>query len=189
MSVPSSEDLTQILQSWSKGDQQALDKLIPIVYDELRRLAHHYMIRERPGHTLQTTALVHEAYLRLIDQRNANWQNRAHFFAIAAQIMRRILVDQFRSNRAAKHGGLAQQLSFDEAIGVSNERDVDLQLLDEALIDLAALDKQQSMVVELRIFGGLTVQETAEVLQISPTTVKREWRMAKAWLYNQISSK
>jgi RNA polymerase sigma factor (TIGR02999 family) len=189
MSVPPSEDLTQILQSWSKGDQQALEILIPRVYDELRRLAHYFMVRERPGHTLQTTALVHEAYLRLIDQRNANWQNRAHFFAIAAQIMRRILVDQFRSNRAAKHGGVAQKLSFDEAINVSNEPDVDLQLLDEALNDLATLDKQQSMVVELRLFGGLTVQETAEVLQISPTTVKREWRMAKAWLYNQISNK
>jgi RNA polymerase sigma factor (TIGR02999 family) len=183
MMTPSPEEVTQWLIAWSQGDQAALDKLMPLVYDELHRLAHHYMSRERPDHTLQTTALVHEAYLRLVDQTHVRWQNRAHFFGIAANLMRQILVNHALRHRAAKRGGAAYKLTLDEAVAVSEEPDVDLLALDEALTRLAALDARQARIVELRFFGGLTVEETAEVLNVSPATVKREWNVAKAWLH------
>jgi RNA polymerase sigma factor (TIGR02999 family) len=178
-----------MLVDWSRGDQQALAELMPLVYDELRQIAARYLRREHPGHTLQTTALVHEAYLRLIDQKHVNWQNRAHFFGIAAQMMRRILVDHARGQRTDKRGGGATKLSLDEAIGLAEEREVDLVALDDALTNLAAMDAQQSRIVELRFFGGLTVEEVAEVIGVSPATVKREWSMAKAWLYRELGKK
>lgn len=184
--TPSPKDVTQLLLDWRDGNKEALDKLIPLVYDELRRLADHYLRRERPDHTLQATALVHEAYFRLVDQRNVDWQNRAQFFGIAAGLMRRILLEHARSHRAAKRGGDKQKLSLDEAMGLSKERDVDLVALDEALDLLAALDPRQSRIVELRFFGGLTIEETAEVLGVSPITVHREWRVTKAWLLREI---
>ena len=187
MTTPS-RHVTDLLIEWGKGDQDALNQLMPLVYDELHRLASRYLRHERPGHTLQTTALVHEAYLKLVDQRNANWQNRVHFFAAAAQMMRRILVDYARSRRAFKRGGDYLRLSLDEAAISSEEKDADLLALNEALNTLAAIDAQQSRVVELRVFGGLTVEETAEALGISPRTVKREWSMAKAWLHRQIKN-
>jgi RNA polymerase sigma factor (TIGR02999 family) len=183
---PSPSEVSRLLLNWSQGDRAALDKLVPLVHDELRRLARHFMRREREGHTLQTTALVNEAYVRLIDQRSVRWQNRAHFFAIAAQLMRRILVDHARSRRYAKRGGDARQVSFDEAAIVSPERGAELVAVDDALTDLAARDPRKSQIVELRFFGGLNIEETAEVLGISPTTVQREWRSAKAWLYQAI---
>ncbi len=186
MAIPSRKDVTDLLIDWSKGDQEALNKLMPLVYDELHRLASRYLRHERPGHTLQTTALVHEAYLKLVDERNANWQNRVHFFAAAAQVMRHVLVDYARSRRASKRGGDYCRLSLDEARISSEEKDADLLALNDALNNLAAIDPQQSRVVELRVFGGLTVEETAEALGISPRTVKREWSMAKAWLHKQI---
>jgi RNA polymerase sigma factor (TIGR02999 family) len=181
------QDITELLVDWSKGDREALNKLTPLVYDELHRLASRYLRHERANHTLQTTALVHEAYLRLVDQRNANWQNHVQFFAVAAQLMRRILVDYARSHGAAKRGGGYAKLSLDEAMIVSKEKSADLMALDEALNSLAAIDPEQSRVVELRVFGGLTVEETAEALGVSPRTVKREWSMAKAWLHRQIT--
>jgi RNA polymerase sigma factor (TIGR02999 family) len=183
---PSPDEVSRLLLNWSKGDRTALDKLVPLVYDELRRLARHFMRREREGHTLQTTALVNEAYMRLIDQRSVSWQNRAHFFAIAAQLMRRILVDHARSRRYAKRGGEARQVSLDEVAIVSRERGAELVAVDDALTDLAAHDPRKSQIVELRFFGGLNIEETAEVLGISPTTVQREWRSARAWLYQAI---
>ena len=183
---PSPDEVTRLLLDWSQGDRAALDKLVPLVYDELRRLARHFMRQERVGHTLQTTALVNEAYVRLIDQRSVSWQNRAHFFAVAAQLMRRILVDHARSRRYAKRGGDARQVSFDEAAIVSRERGAELVAVDDALTDLAARDPRKSQIVELRFFGGLNIEETAEVMGISPTTVQREWRSAKAWLYQAI---
>jgi RNA polymerase sigma factor (TIGR02999 family) len=186
MAIPSRTNVTGLLVDWSKGDQEALNKLMPLVYDELRRLASRYLRHERPGHTLQTTALVHEAYLKLVDQKDANFQNRVQFFAVAAQVMRHILVDYARSRRAFKRGGDYCRLSLDEAVLSSEEKDADLLTLHEALNSLAAIDPQQSRVVELRVFGGLTVKETAESLEISPRTVKREWSMAKAWLHRQI---
>lgn len=182
----SASDVTQLLLKWSDGDQEALDQLMPLVYTELRRLADRYLRRERPGHTLQATALVHEAYVQLIDQRNVRWQNRAHFFGIAANLMRQILVQYARSHRAAKRGGSGYKLSLDEAAGVSREPDMDLVALDDALNTLAAIDPQQSRIVELRFFGGLTIEETAQVLGISPATVKREWTVAKAWLRSEM---
>jgi RNA polymerase sigma factor (TIGR02999 family) len=178
--------VTELLADWTDGDQEALDKLIPLVYDELRRLASRQLRRERPEHTLQTTALVHEAYLRLVGQRNANWQNRAQFFGVAAQLMRRILVDYARTHKASKRGGNYRRISLSEGAILTEERDTDLTELDEVLDRLAGIDPQQSRVVELRIFGGLTVEETAEVMGISPRTVKREWSMARAWLHQQI---
>ena len=171
------------------GDDGALGELLPLVYAELRRLAAGYLRRERPGHTLQPTALVNEAYLRLVDQTQVRWQNRAHFLGVAAQMMRRILVDHVRGQRAEKRGGEIQKLSLDENIDVSGERAADLVALDEALKRLAELDPQKSRIVELRFFGGLSVEETAEVLGVSAPTVKRQWRMAKAWLYGQVSRK
>lgn len=172
---------------WSNGDQSALERLTPLVYTELRRLAARYLRRERTGHTLQSTALVHEAYLRLIDQNRVQWQNRAHFFGVAAQLIRRILVDHARNRNAHKRGAGAVKLALDEAIALPQQRDLDLVALDDALETLAKLDPQQARVVELRFFTGLSVEETAEVLQISPATVKREWTAAKAWLYREIS--
>lgn len=160
---------------------------MPLVYDELRYLASRYLKHERSDHTLQTTALVHEAYIRLIDQHQVTWQNRAHFFGVAAQMMRRILVDHARGQHADKRGGGAQKLSLDEAIGLAQEREVDLIALDEALTTLATLDPQQSLIVEMRFFGGLSVEEVAEALSISRSTVKRDWSMAKAWLLLQIT--
>jgi RNA polymerase sigma factor (TIGR02999 family) len=183
MAKPSPGEVTQLLIAWGNGDQSALDKLMPLVYDELHRLAHHYMSRERPGHTLQTTALIHEAYLRLVDQTHARWQNRAHFFGIAANVMRQILVNYALRHRAAKRGGAVYKLTLDEAAGLSEEPNVDLLALDEALTRLAALDPRQARIVELRFFGELTIEETAEVLKVSPATVKREWNIAKAWLH------
>jgi RNA polymerase sigma factor (TIGR02999 family) len=185
--TPSSHIVTQMLQEWSdSGDREALDKLIPIVYDELRRQASRHLRHERPGHTLQTTGLVHEAYLRLIDQKDVRWQNRAHFFAIAAELMRRILVDHARKQRAAKRGGTALKLTLNEALNSAGERDIDLIAVDEALTKLAALDQQQSRVVELRFFSGLSVDETAEAMGISPRTVKRDWSVAKAWIRREL---
>lgn len=160
---------------------------MPLVYDELRHLASRYLRHERSGHTLQTTALVHEAYIRLIDQRQVSWQNRAHFYGIAAQMMRRILVDHARGQQADKRGGGAQKLSLDEAIGLAQEREVDLIALDEALTTLATLDPQQSLIVEMRFFGGLSVEEVAEALSVSRSTIQRDWSMAKAWLLLQIT--
>ena len=182
----SSDEVTRLLRDWSGGDQQALERLMPLIYTELRQLAHRCLHRERPGHTLQTTALVHEAYLKLIDQRDARWQNRAHFFAIAAQAMRRILVDSARRHTALKRGGPAENLSLDEAANVSVEPDPILLPLDEALGRLAEMDQQQGRIVELRYFGGLTIEETAEVLKLSKDTVKGEWAMARAWLRKEL---
>jgi RNA polymerase sigma factor (TIGR02999 family) len=187
MTTPYPQELTRLLVAWSNGDQAALDKLIPFVFEELRRLARRYMRRERPEHTLQTTALVNEAYLRLIDQRKVRWQNRAHFFAVAAQMMRRILIDHARNRRYVKRGGGGRLVSLDEAAVVSEERAAELLALDDALTALASIDTQQSRIVELRFFGGLTIEETAEVLAVSPATVKRDWNSAKAWLYREIS--
>ena len=185
--TPSSSNVTQMLHDWSHGDREVLDKLVPVVYEELRRQAARYLRRERPGHTLQTTALIHEAYIRLIDQKNVHWQNRAHFFAISAQLMRRILVDHARSRQAAKRGGSDIKLPLEEAMIASEGREVDLVALDEALERLAAIDPQQSRVVELKFFSGLSVEETAEVLGVSTRTVKRDWNVAKAWLRREIS--
>ena len=185
---PSKEDVTQLLVAWGNGNQAALDKLMPLVHEELRRLAHYYMRRERPGHTLQTSALVDEAYLRLIDQKNVHWQNRAHFFAISAQLMRRILVDHARSHHYAKRGGGAHKVSLDEAMMVSREPGPHLIALDEALTSLADIDPRKSEIVEMRFFGGLSVEETADALKLSPRTVMREWSMAKAWLYRTLSN-
>ncbi len=187
MSASSPKEVTQLLLDWSHGDKAALDKLMPLVYDELRRLAHHYMGRERPGHTLQTTALVNEAYLRLVDQRSVQWQNRAHFFGIASQMMRRILVDHARSLHYKKRGGDLRQVSLDEALFVSEQRAADVLALDDALTALAQFDQRKSQIVEMRFFGGLSIEETAEVLGVSPGTVMRDWTLAKAWLHREIS--
>src|SRR3977135_787907 len=178
--------LTELLSDWQQGDQQALAKLTPLVYDELRRIAHRYVQRERNGHTLETTALVNEAYLRLAGQKNIGWQNRSHFFAFTAQVMRHILIDHARRRRYAKHGGGAAQVSLAEAELMSQERASELVALDEALAELAQLDPRKSRVVELRYFGGLGLAETAEVLEVSVMTVRRDWRAAKAWLYRRM---
>jgi RNA polymerase sigma factor (TIGR02999 family) len=182
------ENITQILQDLSAGDRRAADRLFPFVYDELRRLAAAYFSRERRDHTLQPTALVHEAYLRLIDQKSVEWQNRAHFFGVAANMMRRILVDHARAKATEKHGGSRTRITLDKSVSFQQKNDVDLVAIDEALTILAELDETQSQIVELRFFGGLTIEETAEVLKISPATVKREWAMAKAWLYDRLKS-
>jgi RNA polymerase sigma factor (TIGR02999 family) len=186
MATSSQPDVTRLLLEWSKGDRQSLDKLLPIVYQELRRIAQHYLQQERPDHTLQATALVHEAYLKLINTKAVRWENRAHFFAVSAQVMRHILVDLARQRRAQKRGG-GQKLALDEAVGVSDDPEaLNLVALDEALDRLAAVDARQSRIIELRYFGGLSTEETAEVLGISTRTVKREWRMARAWLHREI---
>ena len=184
----SSHEVTELLVDWANGNQSAADRLMPRVYDELRRLAHHYMKQERPGHTLQTSALVNEAYLRLIDQKQANWQNRAQFFGIAAQLMRRILVDYARRRRYQKRGGDAQQVDLDEALIVSPTRSAQVVALDESLNELAQFDPRKSQIVELRFFGGLSIEETAKVLGVSPGTVMRDWTLAKAWLRKEINS-
>lgn len=183
------DNVTKLLADWSNGNQQALEELLPLIYNELRHLAHGFLYRERPGHTLQTTALVHEAYLKLIDQRDARWQNRAHFFAIAAQAMRRILIDSARKRGAVKRGGPGEKVSLTEAAGISLEPDSALLALDEALVALAEIDPEQSRIVELRYFGGLTIEETAEVMKLSPATIKREWAMARAWLHQALTSR
>ena len=175
-----SQEITQLLLAWNEGDGQALDRLMPLVQDELHRLAHRYMAGERLGHPLQTTALINEAYLRLIDSSRVRWQNRAHFFAVSAQLMRRILVDVARARKKLKRGGDAIQVSLDEAMAISHEPGADLIALDEALKTLAAFDERKSKVVELRFFGGLTVEETAEVLKVSAVTVMRDWGLAKS---------
>ena len=186
--VQGPREVTQLLIRWSNGHREALTELTPLVYNELRGLANHYLRSERPDHTLQPTGLVHEAYLRLIDQTSVRWQNRAHFFGIAANLMRQILVNHALSHRAAKRGGTAVKITLDEAVAVAKQQDLDLVELDEALSRLATLDSQQSRIVELRFFGGLTIEETAEVLRISPATVKREWATAKAWLHCSLTT-
>jgi RNA polymerase sigma factor (TIGR02999 family) len=184
---PLSHNITHLLKEWSNGDEQALDQLTPLVYEELRHQAARYLQRERIGHTLQTTALVNEAYLRLIDARDLDWKNRAHFFAIAANLMRRVLVDYARRRDAHKRGGSSTiRLTLDEKIIAVNEIDVDLLAIDEALNKLAEIDSQQARIVELRFFSGLSVEETAQALGISPKTVKRDWSVARAWLRREI---
>ncbi len=180
--------MTRLLVAWGEGDTVALDQLMPLVYEELHRLAHQCMSRERPGHTLQTSGLVNEAYLRLVDQKNIHWQNRAHFFVIAARLMRRILVDYARKRGYAKRGGDARRVPLDEALIVSAERAADVVALDEALKSLAEIDPRKSQIVELRFFGGLSIEETAEVLAVSPGTIMREWTLAKAWLKRAVTS-
>jgi RNA polymerase sigma-70 factor, ECF subfamily len=184
---PSQQEVTQLLRHWSRGDEGALEKLIPLVQPELHRLAHHYMSRERIGHTLQTTALLNDAYLQLVDDPKRNWQNRTHFVAASAQLMRRIMVDHARERRALKRGAGAFQVTLDDVALVSEKRSEELLALDEALEKLAALDPRKSQIVELRYFGGLSVEEMAAFLKLSPRTVKREWRMAKVWLYRALS--
>ncbi len=181
-----SKDITRLLLAWGDGDQQALDQLMPFVYDELRRLAKGYMRHQRSDHTLQATALVNEAYLRLIDSSRVRWQNRTHFFAISAQLMRRVLVDFARAKNAEKRGGREQQVSFDEALPASFEKESELLALDEALKELAALDERQSRIVEMRYFGGMTEEEIAEALGISTRTVRRDWTVARAWLFREL---
>jgi RNA polymerase sigma factor (TIGR02999 family) len=176
-----------LLVAWSKGDRSALDALTPLVHEELQRLAHHYMNRERAGHSLQTTALVNEAYLKLIDQKHVEFHSRSQFFALAATLMRHILVDHARSRHYLKHGGGATRVSFDKALIVSAERNDNLVELDEALVRLAGIDARKSKVVELRFFGGLSVEETAAALDVSAVTVMREWKLAKAWLYHELN--
>jgi len=183
----SSNAVTALLVRWREGDPQALEALMPLVYDELRRLAHYYLQRERPEHTLQSTALVHEAYLRLAGQNPPQWQNRAHFFGIAAHLMRQILVEYSRGHNAAKRGGSACKLTLDEAMALPTKVDVDVVALDRALTELSELDAQQGRIVELRFFGGLTIEDTSEVLGISPATVKRDWTTARAWLHRAIT--
>jgi RNA polymerase sigma factor (TIGR02999 family) len=186
MPPPSPHEISQLLRAWSSGDEAALQQLIPLVYEELHRIARRYMGREREGHTLQTSALVNEAYLRLVDWKNVDWQNRAHFFAVSAQMMRRILVDFARNRRYLKRGGGALQVSLAEADGIALERGMDLVALDEALKSLAEVDQRKSEVVELRFFGGLSVEETAEFLKVSAETVMRDWKLAKVWLLREL---
>lgn len=184
--APESQDVTQLLQAWSDGDADALEQLTPVIHVELHRIAKRYMSKERVGHTLQTTALVNEAYVRLIDWKNARWQNRAHFFGVSAQLMRRILVD-FARSRPRVEKEEVKHVSLDEAFVISSERDADLIELDEALTLLAKLDPRKAQVVELRFFGGLSVDETAEVMKLSSITIIREWNKAKAWLYRELN--
>jgi RNA polymerase sigma factor (TIGR02999 family) len=182
-------DVTQLLVNWSRGDQAALDQLLPLVYGELRRLASAYLRRERSNHTLQSTALVHEAFLRMVSQQDVQWKNRAHFYGIAAQMIRRILVDYARSQHAEKRGAGAVKLELDEAMGVAHSTpEIDLLGLNDALDRLAALDERQSRVVELRFFAGLSIEETAEVMHLSPASIKREWQTARAWLFREMSA-
>ena len=184
--VVAASEVSRLLLAWSGGDQCALEKLAPIVYDELRRLAHRYMRRERPGHSLQSTALVNEAYIRLVDYRRMDWQGRAHFFSVAAQAMRRILVEHAR-RKNQKRGGGVQRVCLDDAVEVGGGQSRDLVALDEAMNMLALVDARKSRVVEMRFFGGLSIEETAEVLEVSPITVKREWRAARAWLHHELA--
>jgi RNA polymerase sigma-70 factor (ECF subfamily) len=183
-----SQEITQLLLAWNEGDGQALDRLMPLVQDELHRLAHRYMAGERPGHPLQTTALINEAYLRLIDSSRVRWQNRSHFFAVSAQLMRRILVDVARARTKQKRGGDVVQVSLDEAMVVTREPGADLIALDDALTTLATFDERKSRIIELRFFGGLSVEETADVLKVSAATVLRDWGLAKAWLLRELKT-
>ncbi len=183
------QDVTGLLRAWSAGHAQALEQLTPLVYEELHRRAHWHMARERSGQTLQTTALVHETYLRLVDLNGVSWRDRAHFFALASRLIRRVLIDAARARASLKRGGGAAETTFDETLVVSGEPRADLLALDQALNALAALDRRKSEVVELRFFGGLTVEEAADVLQVSPETVKRDWKLAKAWLQRELRSK
>jgi RNA polymerase sigma factor (TIGR02999 family) len=187
--MPSPEEVTQLLAEWGRGSQAALDRLMPLVYAELHRMASRFMGAQKPGHTLQPTALINEAYVRLASDDGREWENRAHFFGVAAMSMRHVLVDHARNRRATKRGSGTPLLSLDEAIVISDERTADIIALDDALSELAKLNKRQSEVVELRYFGGLTVEETAQVTKTSPETVGRDWRAAKAWLYSQLSQR
>lgn len=188
MIPPSSHEITLLLKAWSSGDDEAMQRLVPVVYEQLWRQARRYMARERSGHTLQTTALVNEVYLRLIDCNSVNWHDRAHFFAVSAQLMRRILVDAARSRGIQKRGGGVVVLSLDEAPSVCNLPDPALVALDDAMVALAAVDERKSKTVELRFFGGLSVEETAQVLKVSEKTVVRDWRLAKAWLLREMGA-
>lgn len=181
--------VTQLLNDWRRGDKAALENLMPLIYQELRQIAARYLRRERANHTLQTTALVHEAYLRLMDQQEVHWQNRAHFFAIAAQMMRRILVNYARDHQTLKRGGHCHRVTLDEALAVEWHKDLDLVALDDALNLLAATDERKSRLIELRFFTGLSIEEAAEILEISVATAKRDWTLARAWLYQEISQK
>lgn len=181
-------DVTLLLKELTDGDENAPEVLLPLVYDELKRLAGGYMRNERDGHTLQATALVHEAYIRLVDWKSTGWQNRAHFFAVAAQMMRQILVDHARQNRAEKRGSGVPRLALDDAVSFAAENDIDLFALDEALTRLEKFDERQCRIIELRFFGGLTIEETSEVMKLSPATIKNEWTMARTWLYNQLKT-
>lgn len=187
MPTPSPQEVTQLLADWGKGDHSALDKLFPLVHSELRRIAQRQMSQERPGHTLQATALVNEAYLKLAGQQGFDWQNRAHFFAVCAQVMRHILIDHARAHARDKRGGGAIQVSLNEALVVAEDQAAHLMALDEALRVLERLDPQKGKIVELRYFGGLSIEEAAEVLNVSPRTVRREWQRAKAWLYRMMT--
>ena len=184
---PAPHEITRLLKDWSGGDSTALDRLIPLVYDELHRLAHQHMRRERAGHMLQTSALINEAYLRLVDQPELNLENRAHFFGVAARLMRQILVDEARKRNSAKRGGDAIQLSLTEATNVAQEQAANVVAVDDALKTLEGIDRRQSEIVELRFFGGLSIEETAKVLSVSPGTVMRDWTFARAWLRNEMS--
>ena len=186
--MSASHSVTQLLEQWNRGDPEALDKLMPLIYEELRKMARRHMGQQNPGHTLQTTALIHEAYLRMVKQKEKHFQNRAHFFGVAAQAMRHILVDYARARNAAKRGGAARPISLEEAALVTQERAAELVAFDDALKQLEELSKRQSRVVELRYFGGLSVQETAVVLEVSPDTVMRDWSMAKTWLHRALTS-
>ncbi len=185
----SQHEVTELLRKWRSGDKEALDKLTPLVYDELHRLAHQYINRERHGHTLQTTALVNEAYLRLVEQKDVEWENRAHFFAVSAQVMRHILVDYARQHASAKRGGNFQKVALDGEVIVSRERAAELVALDEAMQALHEIHPRRSKVVELRYFGGLNNREAAEVLKVSEVTIERDWRFAKAWLYRELQAR
>jgi RNA polymerase sigma factor (TIGR02999 family) len=185
--TPTPSTITRLLRAWSAGDAAAGDALMPLVYDELRRRARRYLRRERREHTLEPTALVHEAYMRLVDQREADWRNRTQFYAVAAVVMRRVLVDHARSHRAEKRGGSLFRVPLDEGMAQGEAREVDLMDLEEALVELAAHDTRQARIVELRYFAGLSIEETAEVVGISPATAKRDWTMARAWLYRRVS--
>ncbi len=186
MDPAASIEITRLLKAWGQGDQAALDRLTPAVYDELRRMARRYMRRERDGHTLQTTALVNEAYLRLVDVHNVSWQDRAHFFAVSAQMMRRILVDAARARASERRGGGAVRAELEEIPDLSSGRDREIVAIDDALKELAEMDPRKARVVELRFFGGLSVEESAEVLKVSPQTVLRDWKLAKAWLMREL---
>jgi RNA polymerase sigma factor (TIGR02999 family) len=184
----SQHEVTELLRQWRNGDKEALHKLTPLVYEELHRLAHQYIRRERPGHTLQTTALVNEAYLRLVEQKDVEWQSRAHFFAVSAQVMRHILVDYARQHASAKRGGKVERVTLDDKATVSRKRASELVALDEAMQALEEIHPRRSQVVELRYFGGLNNKEASEVLKVSEATIERDWRFAKAWLYRELSS-
>jgi len=185
---PAPHDVTKLLKDWSGGDQSAADELMPLVYEELRRLAHQYMRREKPGRTLQTSALVNEAYVRLVDQNKIQWESRAHFFGIAARLMRQILVDQSRRRNFAKRGGGAIRVSLNEATANAQEQSASVVALDDALKTLEQIDPRKSRIVELRFFGGMSIEETAEALKVSPGTVMRDWTFARAWLRKEMSA-